>query len=149
MNPYPNHKHGCPNYGKRDTCPPKAPLFGDIFNYGLPVYAVINEYDLGSHVEKMRQRHPDWSLRQLQCCLYWQGTARRQLRKAVKEALKAHKGYIAIYVPEAMGVDVTATLKAAGVYLEWPPKKIVRQVALIARLREKEFRLANMPKGET
>ena len=25
---YPNHPHGCPNFGKRDTCPPKA-LFWD------------------------------------------------------------------------------------------------------------------------
>jgi hypothetical protein len=29
-----------------------------------------------------------------------------------------------------MGVNVTATLKDAGIELEWPPKKFVRQVAL-------------------
>ena len=140
-NPYPLHPRGCPNYGEKSTCPPKAPLYEDIFNTGLPVYAVVNEYDLGSHVAKMRAKHPKWSYRQLYCVIYWQGTARKQLRKAVKEALKAHRGYIATYCPEAMGVDVTETLKAAGVWLEWPAKKIARQVAFLARKREPQFRL--------
>jgi hypothetical protein len=26
--PYPNHPKGCPNYGKRALCPPKAPALG-------------------------------------------------------------------------------------------------------------------------
>jgi len=30
-----------------------------------------------------------------------------------------------------MGVDVTATMRSAGVELEWPPRKIAYQVYLV------------------
>jgi len=41
-------------------------------------------------------------------------------------------GYRAETCPEAMGVNVTLTLDAEGITLEWPPVRIARQVALIA-----------------
>lgn len=38
---------------------------------------------------------------------------------------------VAIYVPEACGVDVTATMKLIGIDLEWPPVNVAYQVALV------------------
>ena len=38
---------------------------------------------------------------------------------------------IATFCPEAMGVNVTQTLKEAGVELEWPPEKTVIKVAFV------------------
>ena len=35
------------------------------------------------------------------------------------------------FCPEAMGVNVTATMKNIGVTLEWPPQEVVRKVAII------------------
>lgn len=130
--PYPLHPKGCPNFGKRASCPPKAPLFNQVYDMAQPVYAVVNEYDMADHVERMQRNHPDWSDRQLRCVLYWQGRARKSLAGLIRLALRSLPGTRAETCPEAMGVNVTATLAAEGIELEWPPVRIARQVALIA-----------------
>jgi predicted metal-binding protein len=137
LRPYPGHKKGCPNYGRKQGCPPDIKLFEEVFDVSKPVFAIINEFDLGSHVENMRAKHPGWSDRQLRCCLYWQKTARKQLMEKIKNFYRqcekdiGHSYHVTI-CPEAMGVDVTSTLLVSGVEMEWPPVKIARQVALAA-----------------
>lgn len=133
---YPGHKKGCPNFGKRDICPPKAPQIGDYFDLSKRIMAVCIHWNIGQHIEKMKAKHPNWSERQCACCLYWQGTVRKQLRYEVKYNLSRIPLFdggelISTDCPEAMGVDVTATMKSVGIILEWPPKRIVRKIALI------------------
>lgn len=133
--PYDLHPRGCPNFGKRAACPPAAPLYSDAYDMARPVWAVVNEFDLGAHVERMRSAHPEWSDRQLRCVLYWQSGARRNLNNAIfamRESVTFPAGCQVETCPEAMGVNVTATLAAEGIALEWPPVRIARQVALIA-----------------
>ena len=134
--PYPNHNKGCPNYGKKKGCPPQAQLFETIYDMSKPIYAIVNQYDFKSHVDKMKATHPNWSYRQLTCCLYWQGTARKQLMAGIKNFLKEHREYRIEACPEAMGVNVTETLNNAGITLEWPPKNIACQVALAGIKKE-------------
>lgn len=128
--PYPGHKKGCPNYGKKKGCPPEAPKYDDVYDISKPVYAIINKFDLCAHISRMKEVHPEWTERQLRCCLYWQPTARKQLLQIIKEFYSSNAGYKIESCPEAMGVDVTETLKSAGIILEWPPEKWVCQVAL-------------------
>jgi hypothetical protein len=132
--PYDLHPKGCPNFGKRETCPPRARLYWEAYDLTQTVYAVVNEFNLGKHVERMRTLHPDWSDRQLRCVLYWQAGARRELKNkisALRERGQFPVGYVIETCPEAMGVNVTATLLGVGIALEWPPVRIVRQVALL------------------
>jgi hypothetical protein len=129
--PYPNHKRGCPNYGVRKTCPPNARYLHEILDLARPVYVVFNIFDFGNHVAKMKSRHPQWSDRQTANCLYWQGTARKQLKEKVREFLKDRRGLLPVYCPEACGVNVTATMAEIGEILEWPPKTKTYQVALV------------------
>ncbi len=142
--PYPGHPKGCPNWGKRDTCPPAAPLLQDILTLVEPVFAVWNRFDLAAHVARMRERHPGWSDRQLYCCLCWQGTARKQLRAKIKcflheqnlanaLDLKYHVDLLVVGCPEACGVNVTATLASIGITLEWPPRVWAYQVVLVGQ----------------
>ena len=143
--PYPNHPRGCPNHGKRATCPPQAPAISDVLDSYKPVWAIWNVFDLAAHIEKMRARHPAWSPLQLVCCLYWQRTARKALRAEIDmfvfERQAAGGGPLRIIAcPEACGVNVTATMARIGERLEWPPKTITYQVALAGtarRLRDK------------
>ena len=131
---YHGHPKGCPNLGKADRCPPKAPLFNHHYDLSFPVYAVINEFDLAAHMSRMAEKHPQWSDRQLRCVLYWQQTARKQLREKILVVMTenpALAGYTDTWCPEGMGVNVTETLAAVGITLEWPPEKIVRQVAFL------------------
>lgn len=127
--PYPNHRKGCPNYDKKEGCPPGAPLFDATCK--PEVIVVWNVFDFSAHVARMREAHPDWSQRQVECCLYWQGTARKHLRHEVKLALREHPGATVVMCPEAMGVDVTATMRSLGVDLEWPPERKAVQVAFL------------------
>lgn len=137
--PYPGHPKGCPNFGKRDICPPKAPLFELQYDMNKRFLAIVIHFDLGQHMQRMKEKHPRWSDRQCACCLYWQGTVRKQLREEIAYNINRRAifdGYpmTATDCPEAMGVDVTATMKQAGIILEWPPKKIVRKIAFLGVL---------------
>ena len=132
---YPGHKHGCPNFNHKVGCPPNTPNLYDLIEQE-PVIAIINEFDLGVHVQRRRNHHPNLTDRQARCLLYWQGTARVQLRKQISGYLKEHSDHVVTTCPEALGVDVTITLANAGIILEWPPIQIVRQVALAGLARE-------------
>lgn len=134
--PYPNHPKGCPNFGKRPLCPPKCPHIEDVFDVSQDFWVVWIEFDFTAHVCRMSKKHPDWSKRQKECCLYWQGTANKMLRDALadmKYYLRGTGHWKTSFCPEAMGVNVTATMKNLDVVLEWPPKNIVRKVALIGQ----------------
>jgi predicted metal-binding protein len=138
VRPYPGHKKGCPNAGKKEGCPPSAPLFDRHYDLDRPIYAVVNEFDLARHVARMKAKHPKWSLRQLVCCLYWQRGARKKLKVKIQESLlRLPREYEANACPEAMGVNITATLADIGIVLEWPPVQTVRQVALLGIKRRK------------
>lgn len=133
---YPGHKHGCPNYHLKEGCPPSSPMFGDAFDIDEQVFAICVSFDLEEYVKKRKSLHPDWTYPQLANCLHWQGTVRRLLKEECKKFLNTHPGYECTLVPEAMGVDVTQTLEEHGeVILEWPVKKIVTKVAMLARKR--------------
>ena len=127
--PYPLHPKGCPNFGKKTGCPPKAPRLCDVFYLGLPCFVIVNRFDLGAHVAKMREAHPGWSKRQLECCLYWQGTARRHLEGMIVRFELMHPTYFVERCPEAMGLNVTETLRRHHVDIEWPPVTVATQVA--------------------
>jgi len=135
---YPNHKWGCPNYGKKKGCPPGAPMFDEAYDLVRPVYAIYIVFDFKGHVSRMKEKHPKWSQRQLECCLYWQGTARKQLKEqigAFKKLLDEHyqvERYGIVVTPEAMGVNVTETMKNVGIELEWPPVNVAYQIAFAA-----------------
>ena len=130
--PYPNHPKGCPNFGKRAACPPEAPKFADRFDVS-EVWAIWNVFDFGAHCSRMRDRHPEWSQRQVECCLYWQGTARKQLEGEIEWFVWLHPGLTVTRCPEAMGVNITGTLRQLDIELEWPPQTRALQVALAAR----------------
>lgn len=138
--PYYNHPKGCPNFDKRDICPPNALFFDKVFDLNKQVLAVCIHFNLAMHVEKMKAKHPNWSQRQCECCLYWQGGVKKKLRQEVayniqRTPLFNGSDLISTDCPEAMGVDVTATMARVGIILEWPPKKIVRKIAFIGTKR--------------
>ena len=130
--PYAGHPKGCPNYGKADRCPPRAPAIGDYFDLSMPLYIVHSEFDLVAHQARMQSVHPKWSERQCRCVLYWQPTSRKQLKERARVSM-ARLGLNAIaLVPEAMGVNVYATARLAGLRLERiRGLKTCRHVALI------------------
>ena len=129
---YPNHPYGCPNYGKKVGCPPMAKPLRMLIDLS-PVYIVWNVFPFGRHIQKMKSGHPKWSERQVRCCLYWQGTARKQLRVKVNKFLLVHPDMCIVWCPEASGVNVTQTMATINNILEWPPENITYQVVLAGK----------------
>ncbi|MCK5017418.1 MAG: hypothetical protein KAS32_10160 [Candidatus Peribacteraceae bacterium] len=130
-NPYPLHKHGCPNYGEKHGCPPTALFLPQLLDLEFPVWVIWNVFDFKGYCRKMKHRHPSWSKRQVRNCLYWQPTERKRLRETiVKEYLTIHPKHTIVWCPEACGVNVTETMRRIGHHLEWPPKMKVYQVVL-------------------
>jgi len=126
---YYNHPKGCPNYGRKKECPPKQKMFFDVFDSIF--YLIFIEFDLGTHVKRMQSLHPEWTDRQLRCCLYWQGTARKMLKEEIIRFKKLFPNHHVTDCPEAMGVNVTDLMKDnADIDLEWPPVACVRKVAI-------------------
>lgn len=130
IKPYYNHPKGCPNFNKKEGCPPQAKYYDDIYDLTKSVYAVCNIFNFGKHIENMKQKHPEWSERQLKCVLYWQGSARKNLKNHIVDFLRENKNYKVETCPEAMGVNITETMKKVGIELEWPPVNIAYQIAL-------------------
>ncbi|HUX15510.1 MAG TPA: hypothetical protein VMW52_03505 [Phycisphaerae bacterium] len=128
--PYPGHPRGCPNFNRKPGCPRAAPRLPQVLNLAEPVWTIWNVFDLAGHIVRMKARHPEWSDRQLRCCLYWQPRARKSLRRHVAMFLYHHPGLHVVATPEAQGVNVTATMKSAGITLEWPPRNVAYQVVL-------------------
>lgn len=127
--PYPNHPYGCPNYGKRETCPPKTPLFKEIVE---PPFVLIGvKFNLEEHVERMKKKHPDWTDRQARCVLYWQGRVNKQLKEICERTASDIPNAVTVYNPEGMGVHMFETCKEIGLVLERNPQKIVWKIAIM------------------
>lgn len=141
--PYNGHKKGCPNYGRKG-CPPSALIIDQVLDFSKPIWAIWEEFDLGEHRARMKVRHPEWSRRQLDCCLYWQGTVMKFLKHKVANFCTQKLLYMqaktleVLYAPEAFGVNVTETMKNIGVELEWPPENIVRKIAFVGKPKERK-----------
>ena len=129
--PYPDHPKGCPNYGKKITCPPSAPSIYDWADFNHPMWFICVSFNLKEHIRVMLEKHPCWSLRQARCLLYWQPKVKKELEIAVKEF--SPFGLHAItYCPEAMGVNVIQTAKNYGLPIWVKPENTVYKIALVA-----------------
>jgi len=127
--PYPSHPKGCPNYGKKETCPPKAPLFNNIVK---PPFVLVGvKFDLLVWTKQMKKKHSDWSDRQLRCCLYWQGKVRKRLREECEKVVT--ESDVILYTPEANGVNVFETCKYVNIQLKRNPKVFVWKIAIIGK----------------
>ncbi len=127
---YPNHPKGCPNFPR---CPRQHRDFLDFTIQYRTWYAVLVEFDLQRHSLIMQTKHPDWTKRQCQNLLYWQGKVRSALRK------KAYDDYpnrpidrIVLEIPEACGINVFETMAQVGIVIDRYPD-IVRKIMLVGK----------------
>ena len=127
---YYKHPNGCPNYGKRDSCPPNQPLINEVLDFEKDVYLIYIEFDVGNFAKRMWDRHPNWTERQAYNPRLWQPRARKYLREEEQKAREEYNLEIIDKSPEARGVNLNLLFKRIGVELEWPPRKITRVASL-------------------
>lgn len=126
---YKGHSHGCPNYGKKQGCPPNQPLINKILDFNKPIFIIYIDFNLEDWVKKIRRKHSDWSYAQCANPRYWQPRARKFLREEERKAIKMN-GLTQVVWPESYGVNVDELMKSIDINLEWPPKNITRLIRL-------------------
>lgn len=133
--PYHGHPKGCPNYGKKEACPPGQPLIGEILDLNENVFLIYTLHNIGYFAEKMMERHPEWNSRQCYNPRYWQGTARK-FHKAEREKALQVEGIERIIWPENHGVNVSKLMEDIGIDLnwEWPPEHNLENSSYIVSL---------------
>jgi len=136
IKPYYNHPKGCPNFNKKQGCPPNAKYFDKVYDLTKPVCAICNIFDIKTHIKNMKVKQPNWSEHQLRCVLYWQGSARKHLKEHIIKFMKENRNYSIETCPEAMGVNLTETMENAGIILEWMPENVAYQIALAGIKKE-------------
>jgi hypothetical protein len=135
--PYPDHPHGCPNFGKHVTCPPEAPEAAGWLTGTSTLWLAYVKFDLAAHVAKMQAQQPGWSMRQARCLLYWQPSVNKCLREFTEQLLvklSRHGAIKATYCPEAMGIQVLQTANNAGIPIQQHPVNYIYKVALVAKV---------------
>jgi hypothetical protein len=127
--PFYGHPHGCPNYGKKQGCPPINFLENEIFDFNREMFVIYTCFNIGEFAEKMRQTHPEWEKfpRQLYNPRRWQPTARKMHRLDIVSFLDQTNYLNVDSFPEAKGVNITELMKQIGINLnwEWPPQHIL------------------------
>lgn len=137
IKPYKNHKYGCPNYGKLDTCPPKIPSMYDQIFYTDDVYAVITKFNLYEYYNKRRKNRPDLPEGQIRNLRCWQPITIKENDIAVSEFYHKYTNkndYVSTRLLECMGVDVINTLKKVGVIISFPIEEYVYRVSFLAKV---------------
>lgn len=122
--PFYGHSKGCPNFGKKEECPPGLSLIDKSLDFSSDIYVIYTEFALGEFAERMRRAHPDWNGRQCYNPRLWQPTARKMHREDVNEFLNNYLGMIVNGSPEGHGVNVTDLMAKIGITLSWvwPPE---------------------------
>ncbi len=131
--PYYKHPVGCPNWARKDGCPPRTKPFLSV--YQSTVYAAIARLDFGKYLELKAKLHPGWTDKALKNPRHWQG----HLRAALKNYLTPDRipgGFEIVKNAEAMGINLFETCANAGFVLERDPKAFVCHVNLLARIKE-------------
>ncbi|MEI6732024.1 MAG: DUF2284 domain-containing protein [archaeon] len=122
--PFYGHPHGCPNYGKKEGCPPGLPLIDKMLDFRSNIYVIYTPFNLGEFAERMKQAHPNWNNRQCYNPRIWQPTARKMHRADVTHFLETHECMIVNGSPEGHGVNLTDLMAKIGITLDWkwPPE---------------------------
>lgn len=120
--PYPKHPNGCPNWGKKEGCPPDIRYFPRVYDTAVHIAAI--RFNFAEYLQLRRKAHSDWAERALRNPLYWQGHVRHELNQFLYEYLSVHPEITGGIVtnPEAMGVNLFETCASAGIILEHTPK---------------------------
>jgi predicted metal-binding protein len=122
-------RNGCPNYGKREGCPPRN-LFHEEYNLNEPIYLIATDFDLTQQTNKIRRAHPDWTEKAIYNPRYWQNTARKTHLSEISNFLKENPNYTIERSPEGAGINIDKLCSSYGINLEWPPRKITRVVSI-------------------
>lgn len=151
LRPYDRHPKGCPNYNK-ELCPPHSPYFKkEVDNY-KHFYLVYIIFDFKEYKNLRREKHKEWSERQLGNRRHWQNSVKKLLKEEVlriyglnrqnirKYLLSCGSGFNnnsfkkhqdKVYSMEAVGINVLSTLGLNKIKYKRNPEDFINLVCLL------------------
>ena len=127
--PFYGHPRGCPNFGKKEGCPPQKFLENELLDFSRELFVVYTRFNLSHFAEKMWEKHPDWRAHPRQLCnpRQWQPHTRMLHRQDKAEFLELYPSMHVDSSPEARGVNLTQVMNSVGIELDWnwPPKSVI------------------------
>lgn len=128
--PYYKHPHGCPNWDRKDGCPPRTKPF--LSKYYPDVYIAITRMDFAEYLRLKKDLHPDWTEKALRNPRHWQGYMRASLKHFLTPS-RIPVGYQIVTNAEAMGINLFETCAKTGFVLERDPQNFVCHINLLVR----------------
>jgi len=130
--PYYDKKNGCPNFNKRKGCPMDNKNIDEILDVNKKTYIVGVVFNLKEYRDEMKKKHSNWTYRQLNNVIYWQGSIFGKMKREVNKFSLMNPGLKIVYKPEAYGVNLTKMLLNSGVPINW--KYPLRKIYIVALL---------------
>ncbi len=115
---YYNHSKGCPNFNKKDGCPPHIQHISQQYDLES-MNMLLLRFPFYYYITLKQQEHPDWSLRELSNQRHWQNHLKGTLNEYWKNIKNEYPEYKLIKNPEAQGVNVEETLSNIDIPLNW------------------------------
>ncbi len=140
--PYAGYPNGCPNYGKRDSCPPKAACARKLVETYQHFYLVYAWFRIAEFAVRRQARFPKWTTKQLRNPRHWQAQLKRMLREYIANlgigilglhsvVLGTGSGFWGAPSMEGACINVFPTLRKAGIAHQVNPSSHITLVALI------------------
>ena len=126
--PYEGYPKGC---FKFPSCPRSHPDFLTLKSYRW--FAVIEEFNLRAHAEHQREKHRNWTEKQLRNPRHWQSHVASLLRRRAYSFSNRLMGDIILEVPEACGINVLGTMALAGITIQMKNPDIIRKIMLVGK----------------
>ncbi len=133
--PFPGYPHGCPQFGKNESCPPIMKLIDQVIDLEKDVYVIATEFDVRNFVEEKNGDEKFFDRK------YWIDAANAEHKKEADKQLKklGKNNLLWLSCPEGAGVEIASLTKQAKIELDWswPPKNGI--VWLVSLAGEKLF----------
>ena len=115
---YYKHPKGCPNYNRRENCPPNTLHIFQQYD-PLSIHILCVKFPFLEYISQKELLHPDWTVRALTNQRHWQGHLKGEVRRYWEEIKGEYPLHKLIENPEGQGVNVQKTLKRYDINLKW------------------------------
>lgn len=115
---YYKHPKGCPNYNKREDCPPNTRHIFQQYD-PLSIHILCVKFPFLEYISLKELQHPDWTVRALANQRHWQGHLKAQIRDFWEDIKDEYPQYKLIENPEGQGVNLVQTLSQYDINLQW------------------------------
>ncbi|MGI6484602.1 MAG: hypothetical protein ACOX0R_03195 [Candidatus Dojkabacteria bacterium] len=137
-----NYKRGCPNFGKKEGCPPNLKHISEEYDMNS-IHILLLKFPFGEYFAQRKEVHPDWTDRALINPRHWQNHLKACLNREWENIKDDYPEHTFIQNPEGQGVNIVETLEGYEIEMEWSASDESGEIVSVA---ENLYRVAMIGK---